>query len=115
MATLFQNLSKTQRMILFYGVCIWVRLLLILLLWRYWSNLWIRVLFLIFLVLSCWRLYTTLDENVWWSKKIHLLTCIISIILVMSMQTSLKQFVIFILLLDLGFGIISSIYKRFGE
>lgn len=113
--SLFANLSKSQRQLLFYGVCIWVRLFLIYCVYKFWNHWNFRILCIGILLVSIWRLFFTLDQNVWWSKRFHLVMAFCLVVFFLTSlfvyQTKLQYPVIFILSLDLIVGILVSFFN----
>lgn len=110
--SLFRDLSVQNRKLLFYGVCIWIRALLIYGVWYLWPSPIFRVVCVLALLLTMYRLYSSIHENVWWSKRWHLLT---SMILLLLFTTSffyddmlLRELVVIVMSTDLLLGIINS-------
>jgi hypothetical protein len=113
--SLFANLSKSHRQLLFYGVCIWVRLFIIYCIYKFWNNRNFRIIFIGILLASIWRLLSTIDQNVWWSKRFHLVIASILVFFFFTSlfisDTKLKYSVVFILILDLIVGITVSFFN----
>lgn len=109
--SLFRDLSVQNRKLLFYGVCIWVRALLIYGVWYLWPSSIFRVVCVLASMLSIYRLYSSIQENVWWSKRWHLLTAMILVLLFtisFSYDDMLRELVVVVMSIDLLFGIMNS-------
>lgn len=102
MSGLFKNLgfSSTSRKMLFWGICIWVRLAIAYLVWNdFIPNSYVRGAGLVGIYMN----YTGLNDNVWWSRGFHLIT---SMILASGIVNSGA-----ILALDVFGGIVTALWR----
>lgn len=74
--------------------------------------------FIVVLILSIWRLLATIHDDVWWSKRVHLVAAIVLLLLtlvdivVMHSSSSLvRNIVVSVMTIDLGAGIVTSFWK----
>ncbi len=111
---IFSKLSPTTRALLFYCICIWVRLSIILFVYKYSNNRKLICILILASLLSVYLNFSKLNKKVWWNRYIHgvnsLLLFIISILALFNFVNS--KFISLILLWDLLFGILYSFYKK---
>lgn len=112
--SLFHNLSIQNRKLLFYGICIWVRALIIFGVWKLWPIQNFRIAMILILLFTISRLYQTLNQDVWWSKRFHLFTTIILLVLFIasfyydSNNNLLRKLTVIVMSIDLLSGIVNS-------
>jgi len=108
------GVSLKNRKLLFYGICIWVRLGLSFLAYKYTTKKWFPYLVAIICLLSIKFVHFEKDNCVWWSRKMHF------IILILVLCTSIfqiitkndKPIIAFLILIDLLLGLSSSFYLK---
>jgi len=109
---------------LYYGVCIWVRLLLILLVFYFKDKIWMPYLVGIICAFTVIRLSKQWNEKQqWWSKRWHLVVCFIVFILCVLSILPLNTFPVkrktlnvvipSLLLIGLLGGIVQSFFIKF--
>lgn len=115
--SVFHNLSLQNRKRLFYGICIWFRALVIFGVWKLWPIRNFRIVMILVLLLTISRLYQTLNQDVWWSKRFHLLSAIVLLVLVIlsfyNHQNSdlLRNTTVLVMSMDLLSGIMNSFFN----
>jgi len=100
--------TPEQRMKLFYGVCVPLRLTLTYIVYKNMDNSMIKMLVLL---LSAFAIYSNLlglnsGRHVWWDRRVHLF---VSVAILMSVFAGKMNYVAFLMLFDIIFGIGSSI------
>lgn len=111
---IFKNLSKTTRALLFYLICIWIRLGLVYIVYKYSKYNIIIYLLMIISIIAIYLNYTKLNQKVWWNRKFHLIISfilLISTILILIFKIN-RNILSLILLIDIIYGISYSIIKK---
>jgi hypothetical protein len=98
---IFNKYSSKTRMLLFYCICIWVRLFIAFTIYKYSNNKILLYLILLFSIISIYLNFSKLNEKVWWSRLFH---GIISVLLLV--------FAIIIILRKNNLVLINSIFKN---
>lgn len=103
---IFQSLgtSRGTKLLLFYGICIWVRLYIAYLSHQYQAEYWFKyvaVILSLFSVLSIGN-----DSCVWWSRTFH---SMIAGLIFISAVLDQNKFVPYLLVVDVLFGFTYSI------
>lgn len=110
----FKNLNLNDRRLLFYGICIWIRLGLVYLSYKFYKAKWFLYITLIISLLAILLNINKVDkeECVWWSRRFHYMNLwMILCVSAVQLATGNRQQVISLLLLiDVVFGIVYSFY-----
>jgi hypothetical protein len=116
---IFSQLSSSKRALLFYCICIWIRLSIALFVYKY-SNNNKKFIYIIILaaLLGIYLNFNQLNNKVWWNRYIHginslllLIVCILSLIGYIN-----SKLIGIILFWDVLFGILYSFYiKPFNQ
>ena len=108
------GVSVKNRKLLFYGICIWVRLGLVYLTYLLYNKTWFPYLVAGISSLSLFFIKFEKEECVWWSRRIHKIMLIL--VLIASIHQIIvkdKNYIISILIfIDLIIGIISSLILK---
>lgn len=104
------NVSLKNRKILYYCICIWIRLGLIYLAYRFCKAKWFPYIIGIIVIILLYFVKFDKAYCVWWSRKLHyIMLCIILIISVIQIiLKDNKPLIPLLLLIDLILGISSS-------
>ena len=109
------NLNYNQRRMLFYGLCIWVRLGLVYLSYKMYNTKWFLYVALIVSGIALLRNANRIDKDhcVWWSRRFHYMNLwIILCVSIIQLTTGDRKKIISILLLiDVLFGILYSFFN----
>lgn len=103
---IFESLgvSSNVKKLLFYGICIWVRLFIAYLAYRYYSKQWFIY---VAGLLSLYALLSIGSEScVWWSRSFHK---VIAGLIFGSVALDQNKFVPYLLVTDVAFGLVYSI------
>ena len=100
--------SPEQRMQLFYGVCVPLRIALAYIVYK---NADITPVKMLVLLLSAFAIYSNLlglnsGRNVWWDRRIHL---VVALAILVSAFAGKMNYVAFLMLFDILFGVGSSL------
>jgi hypothetical protein len=114
MSGVFGNQTSNTRALLFYGICIWVRLALVFLVYKYAKNKTLLYSLLAISFISIYLNFSKIHETVWWSRYVHGIDSIILfIVCLLAINNKInKKSVSYVLLWDVLFGIIYSLYKK---
>lgn len=108
------GVSVKNRKLLFYGICIWVRLGLVYLTYLLYNKTWFPYLVAGISSLSLFFIKFEKEECVWWSRRIHKIMLIL--VLIASIHQIIvkdKNYIISILIfIDLIIGLISSLILK---
>ena len=104
------NVSIKNRKLLFYGICIWIRLAIAIAAYKLKDKDWFPYIVALVSLMSIYWVKFDKDHCVWWSRKIHyIMICLILLTSIFQVITKKKTVIIpLLLLLDLIIGIISS-------
>lgn len=109
------NLNYNQRRMLFYGVCIWVRLGLVYLSYKMYNTKWFLYVALIVSGIALLRNANRVDKDdcVWWSRLFHYvnLWVILSVSIIQLTTGDRKPIISILLLIDVLFGILYSFFN----
>ena len=109
------NLNYNQRRMLFYGVCIWVRLGLVYLSYKMYNTKWFLYVALIVSGIALLRNANRVnkDDCVWWSRLFHYvnLWVILSVSIIQLTTGDRKPIISILLLIDVLFGILYSFFN----
>ncbi len=111
---IFSSLTPIKRALLFYLICIWVRLYIAFFIYKNWNNkIWLYVVIFASIV-SIYLNWTKLDGKVWWNRYIHCLNAILLLIFALLVINGYINGKILgvILFWDVLFGILYSFYKH---
>lgn len=108
------NLTLTQRKLLFYIICIPLRLLIAYMAYKLADKTWFYVLIVIATGIMLNKAKYDKTECVWWKRSVHEnITTIIFVTAIIQLLTKNRKPIIAALLLaDVTFGFISSILQR---
>ena len=100
--------SPEQRMQLFYGVCVPLRIALAYIVYKNADSTPVKMLVLL---LSAFAIYSNLlglnsGRNVWWDRRIHL---VVALSILVSAVAGKMNYVAFLMLFDILFGVGSSL------
>jgi hypothetical protein len=105
------NPTINNRILIFYCICIIVRLLLAKLAYTYKDKYWIPYLTIMINVFIIYRLKKNLYGNWWWSRPFHLvisiLLVIVSILIILGKMNS--KYISYLLFIDVMGGFINSL------
>ena len=105
--------SPNKRMLMFYGICIPLRMSIAYSAELFHEETSFRIIaFLSFLFSIYSNISGILSENtnpVWWNRKLHLISPIIGILILLSGKT---QFLSRLLFIDVAYGVINSLEKN---
>lgn len=108
------GVSVKNRKLLFYGICIWVRLGLVYLTYLLYNKTWFPYLVAGISSLSLFFIKFEKEKCVWWSRRIHKIMLIL--VLIASIHQIIvkdKNYIISILIfIDLIIGLISSLILK---
>ena len=104
------NVSIKNRKLLFYGICIWIRLAIAIGAYKLKDKEWFPYIVALVCLMSIYWVKFDKDDCVWWSRKIHyIMICLILLTSIFQVVTKKKTVIIpLLLLLDLIIGIVSS-------
>jgi hypothetical protein len=116
---IFSKYSKNTRMLLFYCICIWIRLFIALTIYKYSNNKILLYLILLFSIISIYLNFSKLNEKVWWSRLFHgiisiLLFVFVFIILLQGSHTKSildNKILSYLIIVDVLFGFLYSLYS----
>ena len=105
-----RGVSLRNRKLLFYGVCIWVRLGLAYLAYKLNEKEWFPYLIAGIMLLSLRYVKFNKDHCVWWSRKFHHMMVIIILLtsIYQIVTKDKKPLIAVLILIDLIVGVISS-------
>lgn len=105
------NPTIENRKIVFLTICIFVRLIIAGLAYQYRNKKWLPYLIIILCSFVIYHLYKTLNLNYWWSKKFHILICllliIVSILIILKKLDS--KYISYLLYIDVIGGFMHSL------
>ena len=114
-----KGLSDKQLALLYYGICIWVRLFGAWLVWKFYDSWeWMRWIIVIIGLLGIWLNFKGIqsDKYVWWSRKFHLiiagLLVIISLRQIKIATFNTRQILTALLVVDVLSGLLLSFYVK---
>tara|TARA_B110000495_G_C22858210_1_gene500424 strand:+ start:62 stop:454 length:393 start_codon:yes stop_codon:yes gene_type:complete len=106
--------SVKNRAILFYSICVIVRLLIAGLAYQFRNKTWLPYLVMVISTIVIYRLYNNLYGRWWWSRPFHLLMMIL--LFIASILTIYKyidgKYISYLLYLDLFGGFIHSLFIK---
>ena len=109
------NLNYDQRRMLFYGVCIWVRLGLVYLSYKIYNTKWFLYVALIVSGIAILRNANRVDKDdcVWWSRRFHYMNLwmILCVSIIQLATGDRKPIISILLLIDVLFGILYSFFN----
>ena len=101
-----------NRMILFYTLCIVLRLFIAGLAYHFRDSYWLPYLVLVIGLYTAYRIYKNLNGNEWWSRKFHLiiviLLCIVSVLIILKKVNG--KYISYLLYLDVFVGFSHSLF-----
>ena len=108
------NLSLTQRKLLFYLICIPLRLLIVYMAYKLADKTWFYVLILIATSIMLTKIKYNKTECVWWKRSVHenITTMIFVTAIIQLLFKNHTPIIAALLLADVSFGFISSILQR---
>jgi len=101
-----------NRAILFYSLCIILRLFIAGLAYQFKDSYWLPYLVIIICVFTGYRISRNLNGNEWWSRKFHLiiviLLCIVSVLIILKKVNG--KYISYLLYLDVFVGFTHSLF-----
>jgi hypothetical protein len=120
---IFNKYSSKTRMLLFYCICIWVRLFIAFTIYKYSNNKILLYLILLFSIISIYLNFSKLNEKVWWSRLFHgiisVLLLVFAIIILRKNNLVLinsifknNKILSYLIVIDILFGFFYSLYIK---
>jgi hypothetical protein len=109
--TLKLSTTPQNRKIIFYFVCVVLRLFIAGVAYQYRDSVWLPYVIILVCLPTIYRLYTQLEGNFWWSRKFHCFICsllVISSLFVISGKLSGK-YLSYLLYIDVMGGFLHSL------
>tara|TARA_B110000208_G_C11711877_1_gene409616 strand:- start:918 stop:1310 length:393 start_codon:yes stop_codon:yes gene_type:complete len=102
-----------NRVRVFYTICIFARLLLAGSMYYLKDNKWLPYIILLISSFIIFRLSKNLNGKFWWSRKFHLLICILLAInsLLIIKTNKYREYISYLLYIDVFGGLIHSIFQ----
>jgi hypothetical protein len=105
------KMNIENRKILFYTLCIVLRLFVAGLVYQLKDKHWLPYIITSFSLLIIYRLHDKIDGNFWWSRKFHMFICF-SLIFVSVLKINGYiggEYLSYLLYIDVGFGFLHSL------
>lgn len=106
--------SIKNRAILFYSICVIVRLLIAGLAYQFRNKTWLPYIVIVISTIVIYRLYNNLSGRWWWSRPFHLLMVIL--LFITSILTIYKyidsKYISYLLYIDVFGGFIHSMFIK---
>ena len=107
------GIPLNQRKMLFYGICIWLRLGLAYLSYKYYEHPYFLYLAAIGSVIGILTIRVNKDKCVWWSRRFHHINLwlILYTVLIQLVTKDKKPIISYLLFIDVFTGILTSFFQ----
>ena len=105
------SMDVHNRQILFYTLCIVLRLFLAGVAYQLKDTLWFPYIVIVISLFIMYRLHDKLEGNFWWSRKFHFIVCLLLVIvsLLKIVGVLAGEYISYLLYLDVGVGFFHSL------
>ena len=109
----FRKYSAHIRFLLFYCICIWVRLFIAFVVYKLAKKKYIILCIFIVALFSIYRNFYT-NSDVWWCRSCHgYISVILAIVTLLSLLNYIdNKYISYILVLDIIFGVLYTFIKK---